>query len=528
MIRIFIFFTCILTISAQWPDDSAKYAEVLEENTQELDALIETHEDVELIIHPDRAQIYTNTYVYDRPETEDYIVGIIIDPCRANSPDCCVNFFGTPEFSMKRVRGLEPERVEVKPVLASEDEITQNYILVQEDGETIPNAYRRRADDDSYFNEECIALGDPYSYCLGKRYAQKPGSFEPACVDHNMSLNTLSGCYTIDGVYREKCMQVAYTQNAFIPLCGSEYADDDHCGVWLEIHIRDGTPYNDENEVISAVKVTSSQVSGYMTTTLNLTWMGDPSRVLCTYTEDFVRVGSLVYITPTSPICCCPASYSSQTKQGAFFCPIGSIGSGPYAGWLNSTKDLLQYDIDSASYPYCRSGLHEPDKVMCAYIDSKTKRAFTKPCSNVTEVPSNDGGSPTYTSDDLNGTDYFQPCPYFSNCGEARTACNAGDMRFTFTGRVGRVVGYDPAPTIPVAKVTFNDGRTSYEVEEDDLYLEYDKSMYEVWWVKRTRSEFVVEKKKGFNVTSPTCTFDTTNDRYFPWAQLDENGVPID
>ena len=90
------------------------------------------------------------------------------------------------------------------------------------------------------------------------------------------------------------------------------------------------------------------------------------------------------------------------------------------------------------------------------------------------------------------------------------------------------MVGYDPTPTIPVVTVTFNDGRTSYEIEEDDLYLEYDKSMYEIWWVKRTRSEFVVEKKKGFNVTSPICTFDTTNDRYFPWASLDENGNPVD
>mgnify|MGYP003386214245 CR=1 FL=1 len=35
--------------------------------------------------------------------------------------------------------------------------------------------------------------------------------------------------------------QVAYTQNAFIPLCGSEFGDDPHCGVFLEIHIRDGS-----------------------------------------------------------------------------------------------------------------------------------------------------------------------------------------------------------------------------------------------------------------------------------------------
>lgn len=80
-------------------------------------------------------------------------------------------------------------------------------------------------------------------------------------------------------------------------------------------------------------------------------------------------------------------------------------------------------------------------------------------------------------------------------------------------GRVGRVVGYDPTPITPVVTVTFNDGRTAYDIEEDDLNLEYTKSMYEIWWVKRTRSEFIVEKRKGFNVTYPTCTFDTTNDR---------------
>jgi hypothetical protein len=61
---------------------------------------------------------------------------------------------------MKRNRGLEPERVDIKPVLADEGEITENYILVQEDGEVIPNAYRRRADDESYFNTDCIALGE--------------------------------------------------------------------------------------------------------------------------------------------------------------------------------------------------------------------------------------------------------------------------------------------------------------------------------------------------------------------------------
>jgi formylmethanofuran dehydrogenase subunit E len=94
----------------------------------------------------------------------------VMSQCRANSPDCCINFYGSPEYSMKRNRELEAERVIVKPVLADEDEITENYILVQEDGEIIPNAYRRRADDESYFNTECVALGKqnyPYMSCKG-------------------------------------------------------------------------------------------------------------------------------------------------------------------------------------------------------------------------------------------------------------------------------------------------------------------------------------------------------------------------
>lgn len=78
--RVFLLLQAAVLVTGQWPEDSSKYAEVLQEQTEDLNALIETHPDVELIIHPDRAMIYTNTYRYARPETEDYIVGIIIDP----------------------------------------------------------------------------------------------------------------------------------------------------------------------------------------------------------------------------------------------------------------------------------------------------------------------------------------------------------------------------------------------------------------------------------------------------------------
>jgi len=268
-------------------------------------------------------------------------------------------------------------------------------------------------------------------------------------------------------------------------------------------------------------------VSGYYTTTLPLTWMGDPNRVLCAYTESFVRVGSTVFINFEAPKCCCPPPYASATRTGSFMCPVGSSTYGPFAKHLNKTKDFLQNDIDSSDYPFCRSGLDQGDKVMCAVQDPWSKRYYTRECEPVINVTETE-----YTSADLNGT-YPDVCPYFHNCGLAKTIdgvpkqCENDDLVFSFVGRVGRVVAYDPTPITPVVTVTFNDGRTAYDIEEDDLNLEYTKSMYEIWWVQRTRSEFVVEKRKGFNITEPICTFDTVNDRYFPWAVL-EDGVPQD
>ena len=46
----------------------------------ELQAQIETDPDVELIIHPDRELLYTGTYVFQNPDTEDYRIGILMDP----------------------------------------------------------------------------------------------------------------------------------------------------------------------------------------------------------------------------------------------------------------------------------------------------------------------------------------------------------------------------------------------------------------------------------------------------------------
>jgi hypothetical protein len=57
--------------------------------------------------------------------------------------------------------------------------------------------------------------------------------------------------------------------------------------------------------------------------------------------------------------------------------------------------------------------------------------------------------------------------------------CRAGDLTFSFIGRVGIVTALDNSQVIPQAWVSFNNGRTSYQFSQIDLKLETtSKSMY--------------------------------------------------
>ena len=46
--------------------------------------------------------------------------------------------------------------------------------------------------------------------------------------------------------------------------------------------------------------------------------------------------------------------------------------------------------------------------------------------------------------------------------------------------------------------------------------------------MQRTRYNFVVQQKKAFRVTEPTFTFDSVNDRYFPYTMVREDGSYVD
>jgi hypothetical protein len=174
--------------------------------------------------------------------------------------------------------------------------------------------------------------------------------------------------------------------------------------------------------------------------------------------------------------------------------------------------------------------LEDPDIFMCGAKDSHDKVHYTRPCAEVVPNPRTGKG---YTSVDLEGPEYADICPYYSNCALTTEEeypggpmkCKEDDLLFTFIGRVGRVVAKDLTKDPAEFMVTFNDGRTSYLFTEEMLKLESHRSMYEVWWVVRTKSEFIVQKRKGFNVISPLCTFDDINDQYYPWAVLDDGST---
>lgn len=151
--------------------------------------------------------------------------------------------------------------------------------------------------------------------------------------------------------------------------------------------------------------------------------------------------------------------------------------------------------------------------MMCSVLDVENRREYTRPCANVTHrLPAVTRG---WASVDMQGL-YDSICPYYDSCALTLDSgkCRFSDLRFTFVGQVGVVTAVNNEEAIPTVMVTFNNNRTSYEFAQKDVELEKYKSQYELWWVVRSPALNTVQKRKGFNITNPGCTFDSVNNRY--------------
>ena len=151
-------------------------------------------------------------------------------------------------------------------------------------------------------------------------------------------------------------------------------------------------------------------------------------------------------------------------------------------------------------------------------------RFYSEPCAPVNYTKT----AQMWTSPDLQSS-YPNPCVYFESCALQDTVCFGFDAPFTFSGYVGKVVSIPDNLEDPNAlyHVTFNNGRTSYPFLLTDMEMMEPDYNYELWFVQRTPYDFVIQQRKPFKVVSPKCTYDIVNQRYFPYAQLDENSAPM-
>jgi len=368
-------------------------------------------------------------YSFDYPAANKYVIGILMDPCRLNSYNCCINVFGAAEYPVLIASQLESERVVLYDVIASEKEVSLNYILVDEHSTPIPTAAQRASDDFQVFDTVCVAKSIPYSYCAGRDYAFQRSDYRPPCNDNNSSLNALNRCYSNNGTSHEKCVTVAYTTSTFIAQCQDVMSNS--CGTYLEVHMDRGTPYQSETDIISQVKIDNRNVSGYYTVVLPLTWMNNQSKVLCSYSESKFRIGSLVYIQNSAPVCCCPPPFTSSTREGSFQCPIGPFSTTGVLSYRPQTMaDILSMDKLILDYPFCHIDVTADfDQMMCSVFDPVDRRHYTRQCSVV--VKTSPVRSRSWTSVDLR-TEYDGVCPYFdrySNMHHIHLAdCNYDEM----------------------------------------------------------------------------------------------------
>ena len=99
------------------PDGSsrttAQYKQAISHGEAALAELLKTHPDI-IVDNPnkeddDELVISTNQYIFDSPPTNDYVVGMLVNPCGTNGTygreddvalgyDCCLERFGEGEY----------------------------------------------------------------------------------------------------------------------------------------------------------------------------------------------------------------------------------------------------------------------------------------------------------------------------------------------------------------------------------------------------------------------------------------------
>lgn len=253
------------------PDRVSELAErEYREGQQQLDEVIDERRHT--------GAIDIDQYTYQEPT--HYSIGLILDPCRRQNVDCCIDRFGEPAYTT--------------PKLAARERIS----LLDETGQPLDASVSRIGDRPSIFDPDCYEdeKSTPYrlkkewragmlqvnkqytdSGCIGRlqALADMEDIVMPACWDRNDSINALKSCFGTDGREKPNCVAVGYMQTGYITQCFGQYALDNHCGTFLELH------EPDNEAILSQTRLLGEYTSGFRTTMLPLFFKGDRKRTIC-------------------------------------------------------------------------------------------------------------------------------------------------------------------------------------------------------------------------------------------------------
>ncbi|CAM9623678.1 unnamed protein product, partial [Ectocarpus sp. 13 AM-2016] len=303
-------------VEGQYTADTLLFEENMEKAEADLTASLKGGDYVEDVFFPERQYADTDIFVYEYPDSSDYTIGIIVDPCKGNSYDCCNRFYGAPEYPMLIDPDQSSYRVVDKYLFADTTEILANTVIVDKEGVTVPTANSRFADDEIVIEDNCTAAGVPDGLsCVGFRQKQQRSTSVARCTDNNQTVDAGSSCQNVAGEVSDHCLAVGYSQTAISVICGGDFAEDDHCGTFLELHVGYANYYADTEDVLSEVRLLTANVTGYTTTTISTTWMNS-SQILCAFEHTSLLEGTMVLIAEEAPVCCCPRAFSQKDQLG--------------------------------------------------------------------------------------------------------------------------------------------------------------------------------------------------------------------
>ncbi|CAM9978182.1 unnamed protein product, partial [Phaeothamnion confervicola] len=136
---------------AQYREGTAKYEEVMASGEAALSSELRSNEYIAAYLDPELGQIETKFYVYESLDSSAYAMGLIVDPCKGQSYDCCHRRYGTPQYAVDAA-GDGSYRVVSKSVFLSATEPVSTGTLVDEFGEDVSDDNSRFADDEVYID----------------------------------------------------------------------------------------------------------------------------------------------------------------------------------------------------------------------------------------------------------------------------------------------------------------------------------------------------------------------------------------